>query len=399
MVNAEELNSMFGGYIGCPDNDKDGWADLIDPFDDDDSQWKDTDGDGYGDNPNGNTPDLWPLDTSQWFDSDNDGYGDNEFGTRGDSCPQEEGYSTLDKFGCVDSDGDGWSDNGDAFPQTPSQFADRDGDGWGDNQSENAELIDLFPSDGTQWNDADGDGHGDNRYGTEGDWFPNDPNRWADSDRDGVADEDDAFINDATQSSDRDGDLWGDDPLGNRADEFPDDPTEWKDTDGDGVNDANDAFPEDPVEIEDSDGDGVGDVADAYPMDASRSAEEGSLSMPFWIALVIVVMIAIAGSALFLMRKLSSDEDGYEGAFASELAPAEDIYAMAGIDSAAATNVTQSESDATMQSTGAMAPAHATLNEHGQKTWVDEVGNTWCQNPDGSMMRFDTESGAWVPHQ
>ena len=61
--------SMFGGYIGCPDNDRDGWADLIDPFDDDDSQWKDTDGDSYGDNPNGTTRSM-ALDTSQWFDSD-----------------------------------------------------------------------------------------------------------------------------------------------------------------------------------------------------------------------------------------------------------------------------------------------------------------------------------------
>ena len=87
-------------------------------------------------------------------DTDGDGYGDNEFGTRGDSCPNEEGYSTKDVYGCLDSDSDGWSDDGDAFPLTPSQFSDRDGDGWGDNQSEGAELVDLFPSDGTQWNDT-----------------------------------------------------------------------------------------------------------------------------------------------------------------------------------------------------------------------------------------------------
>jgi len=262
--------STLGGYVGCPDADGDGWADLIDPFDDDITQWKDTDGDGYGDNPNGTTPDIWILDSSQWFDTDGDGYGDNEFGTRGDSCPTEEGYSTIDVYGCLDSDSDGWSDLGDAFPQTASQFSDRDGDGWGDNQSEGAELVDLFPSDGTQWNDTDGDGHGDNKYGTEGDWFPNDPDRWADTDRDGVADEDDAFVNDATQSSDRDGDLWGDDPLGNRADEFPDDPTEWKDTDGDGVGNNADAFPFDPTQTTDRDGDGYGDNplgagADVFP--------------------------------------------------------------------------------------------------------------------------------------
>jgi alpha-tubulin suppressor-like RCC1 family protein len=262
--------SSLGGYIGCPDSDGDGWADLIDPFDNDMTQWKDTDGDGYGDNPNGTTPDIWILDSSQWYDNDGDGFGDNEFGTRGDSCPTIEGYSTIDRYGCLDSDSDGRSDYGDLFPLNTSQWADRDGDGWGDNQSEGAELIDIFPSDGTQWADSDEDGHGDNRYGIEGDWFPNDPDRWADSDRDGTADEDDAFVNDATQSKDRDGDLYGDDPLGNRADEFPDDPTEWKDTDGDGIGNNADAFPFDPTQTTDRDGDGYGDNplgsgADLFP--------------------------------------------------------------------------------------------------------------------------------------
>ena len=262
--------SVYGGYVGCPDADGDGWADLIDPFVDDITQWKDTDGDGYGDNPNGTSPDVWILDASQWYDSDEDGYGDNEFGTRGDACPTIEGNSTLDRFGCVDNDGDGWSDDGDAFPLESSQYVDRDGDGWGDNQTEGAALIDVFPSDGTQWNDTDGDGRGDNRFGTEGDWFPEDPTRWADTDRDGVADEDDAFVNDASQSTDRDGDLYGDDPLGNRPDEFPDDPNEWKDTDGDGVGNNADDFPFDPTQTTDRDGDGYGDNplgsgADLFP--------------------------------------------------------------------------------------------------------------------------------------
>ena len=235
------------------------------------SQWKDTDGDGYGDNPNGTTPDIWILDSSQWFDTDGDGYGDNEFGTRGDSCPTEEGYSTKDVYGCLDSDSDGWSVIWvtHSLKHLLSSQIETAMAGVTINQK-GAELVDLFPSDGTQWNDTDGDGHGDNKYGTEGDWFPNDPDRWADTDRDGVADEDDAFVNDATQSSDRDGDLWGDDPLGNRADEFPDDPTEWKDTDGDGVGNNADAFPFDPTQTTDRDGDGYGDNplgagADVFP--------------------------------------------------------------------------------------------------------------------------------------
>ena len=267
--------SSEGGYTGCPDADGDGWADVIDPFDDDPTQWKDTDGDGYGDNPNGTNPDAWALDATQWVDDDGDGYGDNEFGTRGDSCPSVEGYSYEDRYGCIDIDGDGWSDEGDAFPDILSQWKDRDGDGYGDNLTEGAEQIDIFPSDGTQWADSDGDGHGDNKYGTEGDWFPSDPERWADTDRDGVADEDDDFPNDATQSSDTDGDGYGDDPFGNRADEFPNDANEWKDTDGDGVGNNADAFPFDPTQTLDRDGDGYGDNplgsgADLFPDNPSQ---------------------------------------------------------------------------------------------------------------------------------
>ena len=34
---------------GCPDADFDGWSDSFDTFDNDSSQWNDTDRDGYGD--------------------------------------------------------------------------------------------------------------------------------------------------------------------------------------------------------------------------------------------------------------------------------------------------------------------------------------------------------------
>ena len=105
------------------------------------------------------------------------------------------------------------------------------------------------------------------------------------------------------------------------------------DSDNDGVTDDQDAFPDDPTEVTDSDGDGVGDAADFYPKDASRSVPEGGLSMPFWIALVIGVMIAIGVTALLLMRRRGGEEGDYQGQFDSELAPAEDIYAMAGVTS------------------------------------------------------------------
>jgi hypothetical protein len=87
-------------------------AELADAFPNDITQWNDTDGDGWGDNPNGTDPDDFPLIHSQHKDSDKDGYGDNT--TRDafepDDCRSKYGTSWEDRFGCVDTDGDGWSD-------------------------------------------------------------------------------------------------------------------------------------------------------------------------------------------------------------------------------------------------------------------------------------------------
>ena len=290
---------------GCPDNDGDGYSNSGDAFVNDDSQQLDTDQDGFGDNTSGFRGDYCPLvygestrndvlgcpdsdfdgwadfqdlfvsDSSQWNDTDLDGFGDELNGFRGDACPLDAGNSTADRFGCLDSDGDGYSDLGDDLPYEQTQWSDRDGDGYGDNNGQGANMVDNFPSDGTQWNDTDGDGHGDNPYGSQGDWFPNDPNRWQDSDQDGVANEDDAFPNNPTQSVDSDGDGYGDDPNGTDYDDFPLDANEWLDTDSDGIGDNSDQYPYDPSQSVDSDGDGFGDNTngtrgDAFPEDGSE---------------------------------------------------------------------------------------------------------------------------------
>ena len=44
--------------------DSDGYNDDIDDFPFDDTQWLDSDGDGYGDNLNGNYPDYFPTDNT-----------------------------------------------------------------------------------------------------------------------------------------------------------------------------------------------------------------------------------------------------------------------------------------------------------------------------------------------
>lgn len=308
-VNPDSCPSVSGkSYIdmfGCLDIDGDGVSNSGDAFPRDSSQTEDTDQDGYGDNSSGNLSDScptvygtstknntlgcgdtdddgwadfddkFPEDSSQWADTDSDGFGDQLNGFEGDACPNDVGNSTVDRYGCLDFDGDGTSDKNDAFPNNPTQTTDRDGDGYGDNHESGATQVDEFPSDTTQWNDTDGDGYGDNPNGNLADRFPNDPSRWQDSDYDGVADQDDAFPDEGSQSNDSDGDGYGDNPYGANPDAFPDDPNEWFDTDGDNVGNNEDDFPFDPSQVTDSDGDGFGDNplgngADRFPNDSSQ---------------------------------------------------------------------------------------------------------------------------------
>ena len=208
--------------IGCPDSDGDGWS---------------NDGDAIDDNP------------TQWEDQDGDGYGDNEFGTEWDACIDRPGTSTLDRYGCPDNDGDGWSNDNDECPSLPSLLGDgcpdSDGDGWVDDGLPG--LIDDCPE---EWGtstidrngcpDADGDGTSD-----ENDPFHLDPTQWADEDDDGYGDEPgghqaDDCLNWAGTSheggvygcADGDGDGWAD-----QIDLWNTDPNLWSDTDSDGYAD------------------------------------------------------------------------------------------------------------------------------------------------------------------
>jgi len=172
------------------DTDGDGYGDNSfseegDRFPTDPTQWSDQDFDGYGDEPTGTNGDQCPelngfstadrrgckdtdtdgysdptedwtvadgadtaiYDKTQWKDTDNDGYGDNLSGNNPDTCPLEWGNSTstyvpeiandgtltltyvvIEKFGCIDSDGDGFYDFGDDLPDDPRDYIDSDGD-------------------------------------------------------------------------------------------------------------------------------------------------------------------------------------------------------------------------------------------------------------------------------
>ena len=289
--------------FGCPDRDGDGWSNDADAFLNDPSQWSDADFDGFGDNPDGNTPDACPqtsgtstmggvngcvdsdgdgmadigdpfaFEGTQWHDEDGDGFGDNLFGINPDFCQEEWGMSYIDRHGCPDQDSDGYSDLGDAFPNDPSEFRDTDFDGVGD-------KSDRFPFNPDQQTDRDGDQFGDNINGFQGDAFPDDPTQWSNVDGDLCGDNQsgnsgDMFPLDITQCEDADGDEHGDNPLGNNADHFPDDARYWADADRDGIPDeldddrdndglidSEDAFPDNPLWKYDTDGDTIADLVD-----------------------------------------------------------------------------------------------------------------------------------------
>jgi hypothetical protein len=204
----QEGTSWQNGMIGCPDQDGDGWYNLQDAFPNDATQWEDRDGDGYGDNASGvdadacpdvagtssadrlgctdtdgdgysdpemgwtpfeNNADAFVDDPTQWFDQDNDQFGDNPAGTTPDECPTEFGKSTIDRQGCIDSDGDGYSD------------ADA---GWTVEQGADAcQLVSgTSTADRIGCVDTDNDNYSDptpNWLAADGaDAYPEDPTRW-----------------------------------------------------------------------------------------------------------------------------------------------------------------------------------------------------------------------------
>jgi hypothetical protein len=213
----------------------------------------------------------------------------------------------------LDTDGDGITDNVDAFPLDSTQEADTDGDGYGDDADGN--NSDAFPDDVSQWNDTDGDGYGDNLDGNNSDAFPTNPEQWMDSDGDGYGDimqaeQGDRFPDDSTQWSDSDYDGYGDEVDGYNGDNCPQvngfstiDRKGCKDSDSDGYSDPTenwttadgaDSSINDKSQWEDGDGDGYGDNlsgnhADTCPLEWGNSthtyvpeiATDGSLTLTY----------------------------------------------------------------------------------------------------------------------
>ena len=116
------VGSSTNDRKGCIDSDSDGWSDT-------DSGW---------DVQNG--ADAFENDGTQWRDRDFDGYGDNILGNQPDHCPDNRGYSTDDRYGCIDSDADGFSDaDPGGLDGLEPWYAHPDG------------LADSFPYESSQW--------------------------------------------------------------------------------------------------------------------------------------------------------------------------------------------------------------------------------------------------------
>ena len=126
------------------------------------------------------------------------------------------------------------------------------------------------------------------------------------------------------------------------------------------MKDDKDLFPNDPSESSDRDGDGVGDNSDAYPDDPAASLE-GELDSPMGLILIIVIVsiLALGGGALLFIRS-GKNSDGVEAlAIASEQS-----------------SILQTEQPVAQQQVVQSQP----------EQFVDEQGNHWMRQPDGTML-------------
>lgn len=341
-----DYGTSYRDRNGCLDSDGDGASDPsgedtifewnatvhgadVWPFDG--TQWKDSDGDGYGDNQseNATNPDRFPMRIAAANDTDDDGYADNwtEYyngsnaqGIFIDACPNEWGNSsrrnlTVYAYGCPDDDGDGYT-NAYVFDVDP------------DTGLRTNELGDAFPDEKTQSKDRDGDGFGDNPVGVDGDQCPDVPGVLNgtdgigcrvidinDDDGDGLINELDSICpntpigeqvnEEGCSQSELDDD---EDGVKNNVDVCPNTAADStvdaqgcseeqrnSDSDGDGLNDPEDTCPNtaEGMEVDengcsqaqrDSDGDGLSDLDDAcddtppgFPILANGCTDESAL--------------------------------------------------------------------------------------------------------------------------
>jgi hypothetical protein len=132
---------------GCPDIDKDGIPNDVDP---------DNDNDGAA-----NEKDAFPLEPEEWADKDGDLIGDNlDADIEGLPNGDDRNHNGVPDWQEMDFDGDGVPRAGavpwDAFPLDPKEWRDTDGDGIGDNSDPDI--------DGDGWTNAEEKAAGTDPY-------------------------------------------------------------------------------------------------------------------------------------------------------------------------------------------------------------------------------------------
>jgi preprotein translocase subunit SecG len=433
--------SNNGTLDGCLDGDGDGWADSEDALPLDSTQWIDSDGDGFGDNQDGIRPDdcpndagssiddrwgcpdmdsdgysdpdsLWLVedgadaianDSTQWSDFDEDGYGDN-FGNESwqvsrnenwpgeylflanmqDACPLESGSSWKDEFyGCRDTDGDGYADVLDAFPNDVDDYRDIDGDGIGDSKDACPNQSGTSSEDREGCVDTDGDGYSDPDGLT---WF--------------TTNGADAFRTDATQWADADADGFGDNSTGLDADVCPENygtstAIEWLG-----------CPPEMIIEVKDNNG-GGGNGTSSGGLFGDSDGVAGMSTTTLAIIGVVLVIIAVVLIMLFTIMRRGDDDDSWEeemyaeqmgGGYDAQAQPAyaQPVQPAQQVD-AYGRPVAQTAHAVMMPTTSAqaIAPTTPTANMTGE---VRSDGNEWMEYPAGSGMWYarDQTTFQWI---
>ena len=337
-VNADDCIDVSGDSIfdrqGCYDFDEDGYSNPDGVWDEDNGadafpqnpyQWSDFDGDGLGDNWGNSTwldrPQTWPGEYVEFINQNEQ-----------DACPFQAGTSNQQGiYGCPDFDGDGWSDGLDVFVQEASQWLDSDGDGFGDNlDGFNGDYCPNVPGDSNQDRkgciDTDGDGYSNidefwTRY-SGGDVYPQDPTQWADSDGDGYGD------NPGTVISDDCVEIAGDSTIDRMgcpdfdSDGYSDPTANWNTSSGaDACSTVIGNSTQDRFGCFDSDGDGYSnkdsnwgysDGADGYPDDPLRwgppPTSEGASLVTISIAGGGILILIILGALLFVRNRRRSEQ-------------------------------------------------------------------------------------------
>jgi len=122
----DKHGESWGDRYGCADNDGDGWSNLNDFDNYEETQWVDEDEDGFGDNSTGvlgdQCPGVYGIANGEggdgcpplFVDTDGDGIQNSD-----DDCIETPAEAVVDENGCeVDTDGDGVVDSLDECPAT-----------------------------------------------------------------------------------------------------------------------------------------------------------------------------------------------------------------------------------------------------------------------------------------